>query len=297
MIYTYCNEILVTAAPEVRLFKYGLLCMAVKQKNARDSLAGVDGQGSAIFLSDNLNSQQICFDVYGANPNNISLNAGFQGALRDYLSHLYLLGNGRRAYSTALRRFVSADNLSPFGRGGINSYAFCLNDPVNRTDPTGQWSWHNIKRALLWLITVKEYTGTPLMKHDGITVFSESGSKTDANDKLYILGHGIPGLLVGQGDKVYKAPAVIQGLNAQGIVTRNREIHILACYSAEPVGPSIPSFIDQMATLTGSEVVGYKHRVPVERYEYKGTFHAHKLTSIFMFGGSSEKIRSGERGR
>ncbi|EJN30578.1 RHS repeat-associated core domain protein-containing protein [Pseudomonas sp. GM84] len=296
-MYTYCNEILIADSPEVRLFKHGLLCMAVKQASAHDALAGVDGQGSAIILSDTLKGQQICFDVYGVTPNNIFLTVGFQGAFRDRFSHLYLLGNGRRAYSTALRRFISSDSLSPFERGGINSYAFCLNDPVNRTDPTGQWSWHNIKRALLSLITVKEYKGTPLMKHDGITVFSKSGKKSDPNDKLYILGHGIPGLLVGQGNKAYKAPAVIQGLNAKGIVTKNRKIHILACYSAEPTGPEIPSFIDQMAALTGSEVVGYKNRVPVERYEYNGIFHAHKLTSIFMFGGSSKKIRSGQQGR
>jgi hypothetical protein len=34
-------------------------------------------------------------------------------------------------------RFYSADSLSPFGKGGLNSYCYCLGDPVNRTDPTG----------------------------------------------------------------------------------------------------------------------------------------------------------------
>lgn len=52
-------------------------------------------------------------------------------------SNLYLLGNGYRAYHTALMRFGSMDNLSPFGEGGINAYAYCGNDPVNRADPTG----------------------------------------------------------------------------------------------------------------------------------------------------------------
>lgn len=52
-------------------------------------------------------------------------------------SNLYLLGNGYRAFHTALMRFGSMDTLSPFGKGGVNAYAYCGNDPVNRADPTG----------------------------------------------------------------------------------------------------------------------------------------------------------------
>lgn len=62
---------------------------------------------------------------------------GFNGELRQYLTGHYLLGNGYRPYSPALRRFCSTDNLSPFGAGGVNAYAYCAGDPVNRTDPTG----------------------------------------------------------------------------------------------------------------------------------------------------------------
>jgi hypothetical protein len=34
-------------------------------------------------------------------------------------------------------RFISPDTLSPFGRGGVNSYAYCSNDPINRVDRNG----------------------------------------------------------------------------------------------------------------------------------------------------------------
>ncbi len=49
----------------------------------------------------------------------------------------YLLGNGYRAFNPVLMRFNSPDSLSPFGKGGLNAYAYCAGDPVNRVDPTG----------------------------------------------------------------------------------------------------------------------------------------------------------------
>jgi RHS repeat-associated protein len=52
----------------------------------------------------------------------------------------YLLGNGTRSFNPSLMRFQSSDNLSPFGQGGINSYAYCSGDPINNIDPSGH-SW------------------------------------------------------------------------------------------------------------------------------------------------------------
>ncbi|WP_010202033.1 RHS repeat-associated core domain-containing protein, partial [Pseudomonas amygdali] len=42
-----------------------------------------------------------------------------------------------RAFNPVLMRFNSPDTLSPFGRGGLNAYAYCQGDPVNRSDPDG----------------------------------------------------------------------------------------------------------------------------------------------------------------
>ncbi|MCX4775409.1 RHS repeat-associated core domain-containing protein [Streptomyces sp. NBC_01264] len=48
-----------------------------------------------------------------------------------------LLGGGYRAFDPQLTRFHAPDNLSPFGAGGLNAYAYCAGDPVNLSDPEG----------------------------------------------------------------------------------------------------------------------------------------------------------------
>lgn len=64
----------------------------------------------------------------------------FNGQRPDPISGHYHLGNGYRVYCPAVRRFNAPDNISPFGAGGINPYAYCAGDPVNRTDPSGHFS-------------------------------------------------------------------------------------------------------------------------------------------------------------
>lgn len=66
---------------------------------------------------------------------------GFNGERRDIVTGLYHLGHGYRAYNPVLMRFHATDSMSPFGRGGLNVYSYCLGDPVNLVDPTGHMSW------------------------------------------------------------------------------------------------------------------------------------------------------------
>ncbi len=78
------------------------------------------------------------YTPYGYSPGSHSPQLRFCGALRDPLAGWYLLGNGRRVFNPALMRFHSPDTLSPFGAGGVNPYMYCMGDPVNRVDPSGQ---------------------------------------------------------------------------------------------------------------------------------------------------------------
>ncbi len=71
-------------------------------------------------------------------PQPVVSRMGFNGQLREPQGW-YQLGDGYRVYNPALMAFHCPDELSPFGRGGINAYAYCHGDPVNFTDPSGRF--------------------------------------------------------------------------------------------------------------------------------------------------------------
>lgn len=62
----------------------------------------------------------------------------FNGERPEPTAGHYILGHGYRAYSPILMRFERSDDASPFGEGGINSYAYCAAEPINHTDPSGR---------------------------------------------------------------------------------------------------------------------------------------------------------------
>jgi RHS repeat-associated protein len=85
-------------------------------------------------------SGHMAYTAYGAQPRDEAQisHSGFNGQLREQGTGWYHLGNGHRVYNPALMRFHSPDALSPFGKGGLNPYTYCLGDPVNHVDPTGR---------------------------------------------------------------------------------------------------------------------------------------------------------------
>jgi RHS repeat-associated protein len=135
------------------------------------SILATDQQGS-IVLSDDHPKQ---YTVYGDDKQSVS-RLRFTGQYCEMNVGVYLLGNGYRHYNPRLMRFGSPDSFSPFGAGGVNAYAYCGGDPVNRTDPSG----HVPGRYTL-------YAGT-----------------TSAGGKLKVISHGKP-VSQGTGPKASKS--------------------------------------------------------------------------------------------
>lgn len=102
------------------------------------NLMATDPMGSVVFsnvLSTNTVAQS--YTVYGDCNTKESLRPGFNGERVDPLTGMTHLGNGYRDFNPGLQRFNVPDSWSPFGDGGLNAYAYCEGDPVNRSDPSG----------------------------------------------------------------------------------------------------------------------------------------------------------------
>lgn len=105
-----------------------------------------DLNGSVLTATGSDSNETHNYSAYGNSSTVPSTKSmlGYNGERAEKMP-IYILGAGYRAFSTGLMRFLSPDNLSPFGKGGINPYAYCAGDPINYTDPTG----HNRLIALL----------------------------------------------------------------------------------------------------------------------------------------------------
>jgi RHS repeat-associated protein len=104
-------------------------------------LLAVDFQKSVLAEIDAGRTNRMAYTAYGQQSaqHDVITRLGFNGELREEKLDWYALGNGYRVYNPWLMRFHSSDSLSPFGRGGINSYMYCGGEPVMNSDPTGHY--------------------------------------------------------------------------------------------------------------------------------------------------------------
>ncbi|GEM_PF-3105006 len=87
------------------------------------------------------------YTPYGVVSDKRGALLAYCGQARDSLTGHYHLGNGHRTFNPSLMRFSSPDQLSPFGVGGINAYAYCQGDPIKFHDPQG--TARSVARSLL----------------------------------------------------------------------------------------------------------------------------------------------------
>lgn len=109
------------------------------------------GDVVAIYSENGIKQAEYAYDAYGnckvTNSTNYNLAyynpIRYRGYYYDRETGLYYLN--ARYYNPEWRRFLSHDlsaYLDPESVNGLNLYAYCGNDPVNRFDPTGHdWEW------------------------------------------------------------------------------------------------------------------------------------------------------------
>ncbi|WP_248916106.1 RHS repeat-associated core domain-containing protein [Pseudomonas moorei] len=161
----------------------------------------------------------IGYTAYGEQSaqQDVATALGFNGQLREARLGWYLPGNGYRAYNTRLMRFHSPDSWSPFGRGGLNAYMYCVGDPVNRVDPTGHWGVISLLSATRELGAIGYLTssvGTGL--NIGSLLFNR-GRATLANG-LGTLS-GVTGVAAGLSSMFDIAPQASQLLSTTSLVS------------------------------------------------------------------------------
>lgn len=131
-----------------------LLAQQQRQGDNRDTLLlSTDLQRSVLHtLKASQPAQPNVYTPYGHHlaESGLSHLLGFNGERPDPVTGHYLLGNGYRAFNPVVMRFNSPDSLSPFGRGGLNSYAYCLGDPVNLSDSDGHSVFSIVRAAVHW---------------------------------------------------------------------------------------------------------------------------------------------------
>lgn len=230
-------------------------------------------------ISSNQN-QFITYTAYGHKSQKCGL-LGFNGERTDPITGHYLLGNGYRAFNPVLMRFNSPDSLSPFGEGGINSYAYCEGDPVNFTDPTGHLL-NSLRRFLVsssgnllskpQLSVSLDFTNGAVdglskyqnIKRIGGGIYIADEPLAGGGKSLVINGHGREGGHLLSKNRILDPRDVVGRLKKKGVAVKDySEVHLMICHSAEGGDRSLAQYLHG------------KFGVPVTAYEGKvGTFHS-----------------------
>ena len=124
----------------------------------------LNGQGDVIALIDNTGNTVVeyTYDPWGQITSVTGALAGtlgqanplrYRGYYYDSETGFYYVSS--RYYDPEIGRWINADNQIAGVGGevlGYNMFAYCMNNPVNMSDPTGNWpSWSNLLKGSAWL--------------------------------------------------------------------------------------------------------------------------------------------------
>ena len=247
-----------------------LLALRVGQNQTTTHvLLATDQQASVIATPE----ERASFTPYGQrHPQANLMNLpGFTGQQADPVTGHYLLGNGYRAFNPVLMRFNSPDSLSPFGEGGLNAYAYCVGDPVNRDDSTGHTPAF-IKRAFRFMGLIKKSPRATNPKMKNFTLLNKGAyafeDVIEGQRRLNISAHGGHSegadawKMVVDG-KVFSAEQIHTALKYKGYDFESYDrIRLIFCHSADG-GQN--SFAAEFSKLTQKPVIGFKGKVADNR--------------------------------
>lgn len=212
------DEVIRLAADAGQLFALDRLSAGVRQGNV--TLLGCDAQGSVRVEADSVVRNRR-YTAHGAEPGTSGKADnpfGFTGERREPLTGWYIPA-GYRPYDPLLMIFLAPDSASPFGRGGLNTYAYCGGDPVNRVDPDGHswWKWlvTGIGIVLGAVATVASFGAAApafaAVAASGLGALTASGAAaiTGATLGAVSLGTGIASTTLGAVDKDSKAAGIL----------------------------------------------------------------------------------------
>ncbi|WP_235428099.1 RHS repeat-associated core domain-containing protein [Xenorhabdus khoisanae] len=239
------NEVLTAQGKERRWIKSGHATLGVSEDASLMLTAG-DHHDSLLWSRDTSQKEgeQHAWSPYGNGGPEDGLPS-FNGERADPVSGTYHLGNGYRAYNPVLMRFNCPDSLSPFGAGGINSYAYCAGDPVNFTDPSGHISaagWAGIGLGILGILGAV-VTGGLSVVAAAIGTAVTAGVATGAS----ISTAGAVTAAIGS------ASAVSLTVGALGVVA---DVTAIASGATEDVNPAASSALGWVSMATGLAGLG-----------------------------------------
>lgn len=255
----------IEGARKSRFFEADSQPLAVQQHGTEPGTAlfATDQQTSVLNGISPLGNQHAqAYSPFGYHPIDALLNAvGFNGERPEPITGHYLLGQGYRAFNPVLMRFNSPDSLSPFGKGGVNCYAYCEGDPINRYDPTGHFSFNGFFKVVrskfinkFVFNSRKQYVSNVKKLGGELYQFTHVSAKNTKT--LSIDGHGFAQSgksVIFEGDNQLFAADLVKLIEENGTRLKDYgQIRLLACDVASG------DFAQEMANITGVPTKAYK---------------------------------------
>ena len=296
----YCKSRLATeiqGAMQYSILQHGDLLLAQQRSEAGaidTTLLATDQQRSVLHtLKANHQCQPIAYSPYGhhRHPENGLLSLlGFNGERPDPVTGHYLLGNGYRAFNPVLMRFNGPDSFSPFGRGGLNTYAYCLGDPINLSDPNGTIP-DFLKRMLGRPVyksgperppntpaesnytDVAEFTPASDTNTNNWHVKTHRTSKTNEGKKIKIKeirGVGYDGAIVHENNKIF-------------FITRNRPIKLNELIYAQMPGDEL-AFSYRKLGMPEVDISNDHRNLFKARHQLSGTINDRQINALAIQG-------------